>query len=291
MLPEFFKRHIGFSVVEPDMDDLLHKDNAFTPDVKFRHPDTGARLEVRHLDLSIGNQQILKDISLQIPENKITCIIGPSGCGKSTLLKSFNRLIDSVDGVRMRGSITLGGQDILRSDGADLIDLRRRIGLVPQRPCPLPMSIYDNVAYGCRIHGIRGRRKLDVVVEHYLSEVGLWDEVKERLREPANGLSIGQQQRLCLARSLAVEPEFILADEATSALDPQSSKIVEDLFVKLKERYSIIMVTHTLRQALRIADYVVFIYMGEVIETGDAEQVFHHPQHEMTRNYLSGVFS
>ena len=291
MLPEFFKRHIGFSVVEPDMDDLLHKDNAFTPDVKFRHPDTGARLEVRHLDLSIGNQQILKDISLQIPENKITCIIGPSGCGKSTLLKSFNRLIDSVDGVRMRGSITLVGQDILRSDRADLIDLRRRSGLVPQRPCPLPMSIYDNVAYGCRIHGIRGRRKLDVVVEHYLSEVGLWDEVKERLREPANGLSIGQQQRLCLARSLAVEPEFILADEATSALDPQSSKIVEDLFVKLKERYSIIMVTHTLRQALRIADYVVFIYMGEVIETGDAEQVFHHPQHEMTRNYLSGVFS
>lgn len=291
MLPEFFKRHIGFSVVEPDMDDLLHKDNAFTPDVKFRHPDTGARLEIRHLDLSIGNQQILKDISLQIPENKITCIIGPSGCGKSTLLKSFNRLIDSVDGIRMRGSITLGEQDILRSDGAELIDLRRRIGLVPQRPCPLPMSIYDNVAYGCRIHGIRGRRKLDLVVEHYLSEVGLWDEVKERLRAPASSLSIGQQQRLCLARSLAVEPEFILADEATSALDPRSSKIVEDLFVKLKERYSIIMVTHTLRQALRIADYVVFIYMGEVIETGDAEQVFHHPQHELTRNYLSGVFS
>ena len=291
MLSDFFKRHVRFSVIEPDMDDLLHKEQAFAPDVKFRHPDAGARLEVRHLDLSIGTQQILKDISLQIPENKITCIIGPSGCGKSTLLKSFNRLIDSVDGVRMRGSITLGEQDILRSDGADLIDLRRRIGLVPQRPCPLPMSIYDNVAYGCRIHGIRGRRQLDAVVEHYLNEVGLWDEVKERLREPATGLSIGQQQRLCLARSLAVEPEFILADEATSALDPQSSKTVEDLFVKLKEHYSIIMVTHTLRQALRIADYVVFIYMGEVIETGDAGQVFHHPQHELTRNYLSGVFS
>lgn len=192
MLSEFFKRHIGSSVVEPDMDDQLHKDKAFAPDVKFRHPGVGARLEVRHLDLSIGNQQILKDISLQIPENRITCIIGPSGCGKSTLLKSFNRLIDSVDGVRMRGSITLGEQDILRSDDAELIDLRRRIGLVPQRPCPLPMSIYDNVAYGCRIHGIRGRRKLDVVVEHYLSEVGLWDEVKERLREPANDLSIGR---------------------------------------------------------------------------------------------------
>lgn len=291
MLSNFFKRHIGFSVIEPDIDDLLHLEKSFAPDVKFRHPDAGARLEVQHFDLSIGNQPILKDIGLQIPEHKITCIIGPSGCGKSTLLKSFNRLIDSVDGVRMRGSITLGGQDILRSDGADLIDLRRRIGLVPQRPCPLPMSIYDNVAYGCRIHGIRGRRKLDAVVEHYLREVGLWDEVKERLREPATGLSIGQLQRLCLARSLAVEPEFILADEATSALDPQSSKTVEDLFVKLKEHYSIIMVTHTLRQALRIADYVVFIYMGEVIEAGDAEQVFHRPQHELTRNYLSGVFS
>ena len=275
MLSRIFKQ-IGFSVIKPDTDDLLHAD---------------ARLEVRHFDLWIGDQPILKDISLQIPEHKITCIIGPSGCGKSTLLKSFNRLIDSVDGVRMRGSITLGGQDILRSNGADLIDLRRRIGLVPQRPCPLPMSIYGNIAYGCRIHGIRGRRKLDAVVRHYLTEVGLWDEVKERLREPASGLSIGQQQRLCLARSLAVEPEFILADEATSALDPQSSKTVEDLFVKLKEHYSIIMVTHTLRQALRIADYVVFIYMGEVIETGDAGQVFHHPQHELTRNYLSGVFS
>lgn len=275
MLSRIFKQ-IGFSVIKPDTDDLLHAD---------------ARLEVRHFDLSIGDQPILKDISLQIPEHKITCIIGPSGCGKSTLLKSFNRLIDSVDGVRMRGSITLGGQDILRSNGADLIDLRRRIGLVPQRPCPLPMSIYGNIAYGCRIHGIRGRRKLDAVVRHYLTEVGLWDEVKERLREPASGLSIGQQQRLCLARSLAVEPEFILADEATSALDPQSSKTVEDLFVKLKEHYSIIMVTHTLRQALRIADYVVFIYMGEVVETGDAGQVFHHPQHELTRNYLSGVFS
>lgn len=275
MLSRIFKQ-IGFSVIKPDTEDLLHAD---------------ARLEVRHFDLSIGDQPILKDISLQIPEHKITCIIGPSGCGKSTLLKSFNRLIDSVDGVRMRGSITLGGQDILRSNGADLIDLRRRIGLVPQRPCPLPMSIYGNIAYGCRIHGIRGRRKLDAVVRHYLTEVGLWDEVKERLRKPASGLSIGQQQRLCLARSLAVEPEFILADEATSALDPQSSKTVEDLFVKLKEHYSIIMVTHTLRQALRIADYVVFIYMGEVIETGDAGQVFHHPQHELTRNYLSGVFS
>ena len=263
----------------------------FTPDAKFPHADIRPQLDVQHLSLSIGGQPILRDVSLRIPNNKITCIIGPSGCGKSTLLKTFNRLIDSVEGVRIEGSITLDGQDIIRSGGAELIELRRRIGLVPQRPCPLPMSIYDNVAYGCRIHGIRGWRKLDAVVEHYLSEVGLWDEVKERLRDPATGLSIGQQQRLCLARSLAVEPEFILADEATSALDPISSKTVEDLFVKLKERYSIIMVTHTLRQALRIADYVVFIYMGQVIEAGDAAQVFHNPQHELTKNYLSGVFS
>lgn len=274
------------------MDDILLSANeSFVPDAKFRHTDACARLEVQHLGLSIKGQPILKNINLQIPENKITCIIGPSGCGKSTLLKTFNRLIDSVEGVRIEGRMTLGELDIIRSTGAELIELRRRIGLVPQRPCPLPMSIFDNVAYGCRIHGICGRRKLEAVVGHYLREVGLWDEVRDRLRDPATSLSIGQQQRLCLARSLAVEPEFILADEATSALDPQSSKIVEDLFVKLKERYSIIMVTHTLRQALRIADYVVFVYMGEVVETGEAAQVFRYPQHELTRNYLSGVFS
>lgn len=265
--------------------------NTFVPDAKFGHADPEAQLEVRNLNFSIGGQPILQDVSVRIPQHKITCIIGPSGCGKSTLLKSLNRLSDSMEGVRLEGSIWLGDRDIVHSSGTELIDLRRRIGLVPQRPCPLPMSIFDNVAYGCRIHGIRGRKKLHAVVEHYLREVGLWDEVKTRLREPAVRLSIGQQQRLCLARSLAVEPEYILADEATSALDPVSSKTVEDLFVKLKERYSIVMVTHTLRQALRIADYVVFIYMGRIVEVGEAQQVFHDPQHELTRNYLSGVFS
>lgn len=263
----------------------------FAPDAKFRHPEAEAQLEVQNLSLSIGGQPILQEVGVRIPKNRITCIIGPSGCGKSTLLKSLNRLTDSIQGVHIDGRILLGDKDIVRSSGAELIDLRRRIGLVPQRPCPLPMSIFDNVAYGCRIHGIRGRRKLHAVVEHYLREVGLWDEVKDRLREPAVRLSIGQQQRLCLARSLAVEPEYILADEATSALDPVSSKTVEDLFVKLKERYSIVMVTHTLRQALRIADYVIFIYMGRIVEAGEAQQVFHNPQHELTRNYLSGVFS
>ena len=267
------------------------RDLPFAPDAKFPHTDADAQLEVQGLHLSIGGQPILQGVDVRIPKNKITCIIGPSGCGKSTLLKSLNRLTDSIEGVHVEGHILLGDKDIVRSSGAELIDLRRRIGLVPQRPCPLPMSIFDNVAYGCRIHGIRGRRKLAAVVEHYLREVGLWEEVKERLREPAVRLSIGQQQRLCLARSLAVEPEYILADEATSALDPVSSKTVEDLFVKLKEHYSIVMVTHTLRQALRIADYVIFIYMGRIVEVGEARQVFHNPQHELTRNYLSGVFS
>ncbi|MCR4560220.1 MAG: phosphate ABC transporter ATP-binding protein [Bacteroidales bacterium] len=234
---------------------------------------------------------ILKDINVTIPPNKITCIIGPSGCGKSTLLKSFNRLNDSIEGIKTSGSIRLGNEDIVNCSASDLVELRRKIGLVPQRPTPLPMSIMNNVGYGCKIHGIKKIRQLRKIVRHYLRVVGLWDEVKDRLRSPAVRLSIGQQQRLCLARSLAVEPEFILADEATSALDPVSSRTVEDLFVKLKEQYSIIMVTHTLRQAMRIADYVVFIYLGEIIECGDAKEVFKNPKHELTKKYLQGAFS
>ena len=264
---------------------------AFRPDAKFPHAQTKAHLNVKDLSLSIDGHQILKNISLTIPNNLITCIIGPSGCGKSTLLKTFNRLIDTVEGVNIKGEIRLGDTNIVDCQGSELIELRRRIGLVPQRPCPLPMSIFDNVAYGCRIHGICGRKEIEETVRFYLSEAGLWEEVKDRLRTPASRLSVGQQQRLCLARSLAVEPEFILADEATSALDPVASKTIEDLFVKLKSHYSIVMVTHTLRQALRIADYVIFVYMGEVVEAGEARQVFSNPQNELTRNYLSGVFS
>ncbi len=263
----------------------------FRPDAKFPAVDAATTLATHDLSLSIGSNLILKNISVEIPKNKITCIIGPSGCGKSTLLKTLNRMTDSIEGVKINGSVTLDGRDIIHAHGSDLIELRRRIGLVPQRPCPLPMSIFDNIAYGCRIHGIRNRKKLAAVVEHYLRQAGLWDEVKDRLRDPATSLSIGQQQRLCLARSLAVEPQYILADEATSALDPISSRIVEDLFVKLKEQYSIVMVTHTLRQALRIADHVIFIYMGEIIETGNAKDVFNNPQNELTKNYLAGVFS
>lgn len=249
-------------------------------------------LIVEDLNLTIEGNQILKNVNLTFPNNKITCIIGPSGCGKTTLLKSLNRLHETTDYLEVEGRIMLDGKDIIKAGETELIELRRRIGLVPQRPCPLPMSIYENVAYGCRIHGMHRRRKeMAQTVEKYLIEVGLWDEVKDRLHSPANRLSIGQQQRLCLARSLAVEPDFILADEATSALDPISSKKIEDLFVTLKEKYSIIMVTHTLSQALRIADHAVFLYLGEVIETGDAKEMFSNPKQELTRKYLQGLFS
>ena len=261
----------------------------FKPDHKFIR-DKASELIVENLNVHIKNNHILKDVNLKIPEKKITCVIGPSGCGKSTLLKTFNRLIDSVESAKATGKVLINGEDILHSD-ADITELRRKIGLVSQRPCPLPMSIYDNITYGCRIHGIRMPRKLKMVVEHYLRATGLWDEVKDRLRTPAARLSIGQQQRLCLARSLAVEPQFILADEATSALDPLSSKIIEELFVELKKDYTIIMVTHTLSQAMRIADHVVFMYLGEIIEEGNAKDVFNNPQQELTQKYLSGAFS
>lgn len=249
-------------------------------------------MTVKDFCLSIEGQPILKNINLTFPKNKITCIIGPSGCGKSTLLKSLNRLIDTVDDVKTSGGIYIGGQNLLTAKEAELIDLRRRVGLIPQRPCPLPMSIYENIAYGCRIHGMhKRRREMHETVEKYLTAVGLWDEVKDRLHKSATKLSIGQQQRLCLARSLAVQPDFILADEATSALDPISSKTIEELFVKLKDDYTIIIVTHTLPQAQRIADHVVFVYLGEVIEQGNASSLFSTPEHDLTRKYLTGSFS
>lgn len=268
----------------------LNNSKIFRPDHKFDGNDDKSEITVNNLNVYIKDNHILKDINLSIPDKKITCIIGPSGCGKSTLLKTFNRLIDSVEDVKVTGQVLVDGEDII-SSGQEITRIRRKMGLISQKPCPLPMSIFDNIAYGCRIHGIRNRRKLKMIVEYYLDAAGLWDEVKDRLRTPAVRLSTGQQQRLCLARSLAVEPQFILADEATSALDPISSKIIEELFVKLKRNYSIVMVTHTLRQALRIADYVIFMYLGEIIESGSAEQVFNNPQHELTKKYLSGIFS
>ena len=263
----------------------------FVPNAKFAHPETSQTLSVKDFSLSIDGQQILDKVNVELPPNKITCIIGPSGCGKSTLLKSINRLTSTIEKVKTSGDILLGNDSIENANQGQLVELRRRVGLVPQRPTPLPMSIFNNVAFGCKIHGLHNRRQLKKTVRHYLKVVGLWDEVKDRLNAPATALSIGQQQRLCLARSLAVEPEYVLADEVTSALDPVSAKTVEDLFTTLKEQYSIVMVTHTLSQAKRIADYVVFIYLGKVIETGSAKDVFENPQNELTKKYLEGQFA
>jgi phosphate transport system ATP-binding protein len=263
---------------------------AFLPDRKFGRPTGKANIQVRNLNIYVQNNHILKNVNLDIPEKKLTCIIGPSGCGKTTLLRTFNRLIDTSSDVKVEGEVLVDGENIY-DRRAEVTHIRRKMGLLSQRPCPLPMSVYDNIAYGCRIHGISGKKKLNEIVEHYLKAAGLWIEVKDRLHLPANRLSIGQQQRLCLARGLAVEPQIILADEATSALDPISSKHIEGLFSELKNDYSIILVTHTLRQARRIADHVVFMYMGEVIEEGSADQIFNHPQNKLTREYLSGSFS
>ncbi len=247
-------------------------------------------IKVQNLHVHIQDQHILKDINLDIPEKSITCIIGPSGCGKSTFLKALNRMHDETPEVKIKGSIFVDGEDIY-GPRVNVIDTRKKMGLLAQRPCPLPMSIYENVAYGPRIHGLKKRKALNQTVIQYLQYVGLWDEVKGRVRTPATRLSIGQQQRLCLARGLAVEPEFILGDEATSALDPISTKKIEELFVKLKEKYTVILVTHTLRQAKRIADYIVFMYLGKIIEVGKTEEFFNNPRKQLTKDYLSGSFS
>jgi phosphate transport system ATP-binding protein len=243
-----------------------------------------------NLNLYYGKMHALKDITVEIPDRQITAIIGPSGCGKSSLLKTFNRLIDLTDGTRVTGKILLDGQDIYEP-GQDLAGMRKKMGLLLQTPWPLPMSIFENVAYGLRIHKVVKRKQLKEKVEYYLRRAGLWDEVKDRLHRPASCLSKGQQQRLALARGLAVEPEIILADEATSALDPLSSKKIEELFLELKSVYSIVIVTHILRQARRIADYVLFMYMGELVEHGPAERIFNAPSDPRTIAYVSGEIS
>ncbi len=247
-------------------------------------------LQSENLSVSYGNNQVLTDVNISIPDRQITAIIGPSGCGKSTLLKAFNRLLEENDSVKISGKVLVDGEDIYGTTG-DLTRIRKKMGLLSQRPCPLPMSIYDNIAFGPRIHGMRKKSDLDGIVEKHLISAGLWDEVKDRLSEPASRLSIGQQQRLCLARGLAVEPEIILADEPTSALDPRSSQKIEEEFKKLKQDYTIVVVTHILRQARRLADYVVFIYLGEVIEHGPSPQIFENPREQRTREYIHGIIS
>jgi phosphate transport system ATP-binding protein len=244
-------------------------------------------IQIQGLNVAYGSQRAIRDVSVNIPARQITAIIGPSGCGKTTLLRSISRLTELLDGVRVWGKILFDGQDVY-APGVDVTDVRKRIGLLAQRPFPLPMSIYDNVAYGPRLYGVRQRDALNAVVEKELRAAGLWDEVKDRLNAPATALSIGQQQRLCLARGLAVEPDVLLCDEVTSALDPISAQRIEGRLVELKSTYTIILVTHVLRQARHLADYVIFMYLGELIEHGPAEEIFHHPQQPKTRAYLEG---
>ncbi len=247
------------------------------------------KISIQNLNLWFGKQKILNDINIDIPENKVTVILGPSGCGKTTLMRTMNRLVDLQGEARINGKIMLDGEDILHTT-RDITLVRQKMGLLSQRPTPLPMSIFENVAYGLKLKGVRGRKKLRPLVEKHLIEANLWDEVKDRLHDPASRLSIGQQQRLCLARGLAVNPEIILADEPTSSLDPISASVIENQFFKLKENYTIVLVTHIMRQAKRIADYVVFMYLGDVIEQAPVDEFFNNPQHNMTREYLQGAF-
>ena len=246
------------------------------------------KITVQNLDLFYGNFQALKSISLNIPGNQITALIGPSGCGKSTLLKTLNRMNDLVEDCRITGSVLLDGQDIY--GGMDVSLLRKRVGMVFQKPNPFPMSIYDNVAYGPRTHGVTARAELDGIVERSLRDAAIWDEVKDRLKKSALGLSGGQQQRLCIARALAVEPEVLLMDEPTSALDPISTSKIEELALQLKEKYTIIIVTHNMQQAVRISDCTAFFLLGELIEFGKTEELFAQPKDKRTEDYITGRF-
>ena len=246
-------------------------------------------LSVNDLNLWYGEHQALKNISLDIPEKSITALIGPSGCGKSTFLKTLNRMNDLVPGVRITGSVQYRGEDIY-APTTDVSELRRQVGMVFQKPNPFPMSIYDNVAYGPRTHGIRNRAKLDDLVERSLRGAAIWDEVKDRLKKNALGLSGGQQQRLCIARALAVEPEVLLMDEPTSALDPISTSKIEDLAVQLKEKYTIVIVTHNMQQAARISDNTAFFLLGDLVEFGSTEQIFSNPHDKRTEDYITGRF-
>ena len=247
------------------------------------------KISSRDLHLYYGENHALKGINLDILEKRITAFIGPSGCGKSTFLKTLNRMNDLVPGVKITGQVLLDGEDVY-SPKVDVTLLRKKVGMVFQKPNPFPMSIYDNIAYGPRIHGIKSKHKLDEIVERSLQGAALWDEVKDRLKKSALGLSGGQQQRLCIARALAVEPDVLLMDEPTSALDPISTSKIEDLAMELKKDYTIIMVTHNMQQAARISDNTAFFLLGEMVEFGDTEQIFSMPRDKRTEDYITGRF-
>lgn len=246
------------------------------------------KFHVNNLNLHYGNFHALKDISMNIPANKITAFIGPSGCGKSTFLKSLNRMNDLVEGCQITGKVLLNNEDIYGD--MDINHLRKRVGMVFQSPNPFPMSIYDNITYGPKTHGIRSKQKLDEIVEKSLRQAAIWDELKDRLKKSALGLSGGQQQRLCIARALAVEPEVILMDEPTSALDPISTSRIEDLVLELKKNYTIIMVTHNMQQATRVSDKTAFFLLGEMVEYEDTEKLFSMPRNKKTEDYITGRF-
>lgn len=251
--------------------------------------DEDIAITVENLDLYYGNSQALKKVSMKIASRRVTAFIGPSGCGKSTLLRCFNRMNDLVDSCRVEGSINLHGQNIY-DRSVDIAELRRRIGMVFQKPNPFPKSIYENVAYGLRLQGVRDKRILDEVVERSLKSVALWDEVKDRLQNNAFGLSGGQQQRLVIARAIAIEPEVILLDEPTSALDPISTAKIEELIEELKERYTILIVTHNMQQAARVSDYTAYMYIGELVEYADTMRLFTNPAKKATEDYITGRY-
>ena len=246
-------------------------------------------LSVENLCLWYGSHQALKDINIEIPEKSITALIGPSGCGKSTFLKTLDRMNDLIPDVKITGSVLYKGEDIF-APSVDVSELRRQVGMVFQKPNPFPMSIYDNIAYGPRTHGIKNKAKLDEIVEKSLRGAAIWDEVKDRLKKNALGLSGGQQQRLCIARALAVEPEVLLMDEPTSALDPISTSKIEELAMELKEKYTIVIVTHNMQQAVRISDHTAFFLLGELVEYGETEKLFSQPQDKRTEDYITGRF-
>ena len=247
-----------------------------------------SKLTIENLDLYYGDFHALKSVNLNIPAKEITAFIGPSGSGKSTLLKSLNRMNDLVKDCRITGNVLLDGEDVYRD--LDINKLRKKVGMVFQKPNPFPMSIYDNIAFGPRTHGIHGKAELDEIVERSLKQAAIWDEVKDRLHKSALGMSGGQQQRLCIARALAIEPDVLLMDEPTSALDPISTSKIEDLVIELKQKYSIVIVTHNMQQAVRISDKTAFFLMGEVVEFNQTSQLFSLPQDERTENYITGRF-
>ena len=246
-------------------------------------------ISVNDLNLWYGSHQALTNICMEIPEKSITALIGPSGCGKSTFLKTLDRMNDLVPGVKITGSVRYKGEDIF-DPSVDVSELRRQVGMVFQKPNPFPMSIYDNIAYGPRTHGMKNKAKLDEIVEQSLRGAAIWDEVKDRLKKNALGLSGGQQQRLCIARALAVEPEVLLMDEPTSALDPISTSKIEELAMELKEKYTIVIVTHNMQQAVRISDQTAFFLLGELVECGETEKLFSQPQDKRTEDYITGRF-